>query len=45
MTPEQAGMRLQITPYAPKAAFWLLVAVGGYRADWHAYLGDAISRR
>src|SRR5699024_3405133 len=43
LTPEQAGMSLRITPYAPKASFWLLVAVGGARSQWSDYLGDAMN--
>ncbi len=41
-TPEEAGMVLRARPYAPRAAFWLVVAVGGVRPDWHDYLGDAL---
>lgn len=39
-TPDEAGMRLQRTPFAPRAAFWLVVAVGGMHPDWQVYLGD-----
>lgn len=39
-TPEEAAMRLARTPYAPKAAFWLVVTVGGVRPEWAEYLGD-----
>ena len=42
LTPEQAGMTLRFAPYAPKATFWLLVAVGGVRPDWQVYLGDVM---
>lgn len=41
-TPEEAGMRLQRAPVAPRAAFWLVVAVGGMQPDWHDYLGDVL---
>ena len=42
-TPEEAGMRLRRQPYAPRAAFWLVVAVGGVREEWADYLGDVLS--
>ena len=42
-TPEEAGMVLRRKPYAPRAAFWLVVAVGGVREDWADYLGDVLS--
>ena len=42
-TPEEAGMLLRRKPYAPRAAFWLVVAVGGLRDDWADYLGDVLS--
>lgn len=42
-TPEEAHMVLRRRPYAPKAAFWLVVAVGGVDPDWQAYLGDAVA--
>ena len=42
-TPEEAGMLLARQPYAPRAAFWLVVAVGGVRDDWSDYLGDVLS--
>ena len=42
-TPAEAGMALHRQPYAPRAAFWLVVAVGGVRADWEMYLGDVMS--
>ena len=35
-------MTLRFAPYAPKATFWLLVAVGGVRPDWQVYLGDVM---
>lgn len=43
-TPEEAGMRLRRQPYAPKAAFCLVVALGGIQPDWELYLGDALRR-
>jgi len=42
-TPEEAGMALARAPYAPRATFWLVVAVGGVREDWADYLGDVMS--
>ena len=42
-TPAEAAMSLARSPYAPRAAFWLVVAVGGVRDDWADYLGDALS--
>ncbi len=44
-TPDEAGMSLQRAPYAPRAAFWLLVAVGGPPPDWHPYLANALTAR
>ncbi len=41
-TPAEAGMTLARQPYAPRAAFWLIVAVGGVREEWSIYLGDAL---
>ncbi len=41
-TPAEAAMTLSRHPYAPRAAFWLVVAVGRVEPDWHAYLGDAL---
>lgn len=41
-TPAEAHMHLARTPFAPRAAFWLIVALGGVDPDWHAYLGDAL---
>jgi len=41
--PEEAAMILRRQPYAPRAAFWLVVAVGGVREDWASYLGDVMS--
>ena len=43
-TPDEARMTLRRRPYAPRAAFWLVVAVGGVDPDWHAYLGDAFAK-
>ena len=42
-TPAEAAMVLRRQPYAPRAAFWLVVAVGGVRDDWSVYLGDVMS--
>ena len=42
-TPAEASMALRRQPYAPRAAFWLVVAVGGVREDWEIYLGDVTS--
>jgi 5-methylcytosine-specific restriction endonuclease McrA len=42
-TPAEAGMALRRRPFAPRAAFWLVVAVGGLQPDWHAYLGDTLT--
>jgi 5-methylcytosine-specific restriction endonuclease McrA len=42
-TPAEAAMELRRQPYAPRAAFWLVVAVGGVREDWEMYLGDVLS--
>jgi 5-methylcytosine-specific restriction endonuclease McrA len=42
-TPAEAAMHLRRQPYAPRAAFWLVVAVGGVREDWEMYLGDVLS--
>ena len=42
-TPAEAHMLLRRQPYAPRAAFWLVVAVGGVREDWTVYLGDVLS--
>ena len=42
-TPAEAAMVLHRQPYAPRAAFWLVVAVGGVREDWTVYLGDVLS--
>ncbi len=42
-TPDEAQMRLRRRPYAPRAAFWLVVAVGGMHDDWRDYLTDALA--
>jgi 5-methylcytosine-specific restriction endonuclease McrA len=42
-TPAEAAMMLPRQPYAPRATFWLVVAVGGVREDWEMYLGDVMS--
>lgn len=41
-TPEEAGMRLRREPFAPRAAFWLIVSVGTVDPQWRDYLGDAL---
>jgi 5-methylcytosine-specific restriction endonuclease McrA len=38
----EAGMTLVRRPFAPKAAFWMVVAVGRVRPEWECYLGDAL---
>jgi len=43
LTLAESGMSLHRAPFAPRAAFWLVVAVGGWQADWQDYLGDALS--
>lgn len=42
-TPAEAGMVLARRPFAPRAAFWLVVAVGGVHEEWAPYLSDAAS--
>lgn len=42
-TPAEAHMTLARTPFAPRAAFWLVVAVGRVDPVWNEYLGDALS--
>ena len=42
-TPDEAGMTLTRRPYAPRAAFWLVVAVGTVDPLWHPYIQDAIA--
>lgn len=40
----ESGMALPRRPFAPKAAFWMVVAVGRVRPEWETYLGDALER-
>ncbi len=42
-TPAEARMTLLRTPFAPRAAFWLIVAVGRVDPNWHPYLGDTLN--
>jgi 5-methylcytosine-specific restriction endonuclease McrA len=42
-TPDEAGMMLCRVPFAPRPAFWLVVAVGRLQPDWDAYLGDVLA--
>ncbi len=42
-TPAEARMALTRAPYAPRAAFWLVVAVGTVDPEWQTYLGDVLS--
>ncbi len=42
-TPDEAGMTLRRQPFAPRAAFWLVVSVGWVDPDWRLYLGDALA--
>lgn len=42
-TPAEARMTLRRAPYAPRAAFWMVVAVGRVEPDWRDYLGDALN--
>jgi 5-methylcytosine-specific restriction endonuclease McrA len=42
LTPAEARMTLARQPFAPRAAFWLIVAVGGSEPAWDPYLGDAM---
>lgn len=42
-TPAEAGMSLRRSPYAPRAEFWLVVAVGRVEPLWHPYLGDVLT--
>ena len=42
-TPDEAGMALLRQPFAPRAAFWLIVSVGGVDPAWRDYLGDALA--
>ena len=41
-TPSEAHMPLRRAPYAPRAAFWLVVAVGRVAPEWRTYLGDVL---
>ncbi len=41
-TPDEAAMVLRRAPYAPRATFWLVVAVGRVAPEWELYLGDAL---
>jgi 5-methylcytosine-specific restriction endonuclease McrA len=41
-TLSEAGMVLARRPFAPKAAFWMVVAVGRVKPEWELYLGDAL---
>lgn len=40
-TPAEAGMALRRAPFAPRAEFWLIVAVGTVEPHWHPYLAGA----
>lgn len=42
-TPAEAAMTLLRPPFAPRAAFWLVVAVGRVEPDWRVYLGDVLT--
>ena len=42
-TPDEAGMALTRRPYAPRAAFWLLVAVGTVDPRWAPYISDVVA--
>jgi 5-methylcytosine-specific restriction endonuclease McrA len=42
-TPDEAGMALVGRPYAPRAAFWLVVAVGTVDPRWAPYISDVIA--
>lgn len=41
-TLKEAGMTLTRRPFAPKAAFWMVVAVGRVKPEWEVYLGDTL---
>ncbi|HWH32705.1 MAG TPA: HNH endonuclease [Egibacteraceae bacterium] len=43
LMPAECGMVLRRAPFAPRAAFWLVVAVGGFHDDWQPYLGDSLA--
>lgn len=42
LTLVECGMVLARRPFAPKAAFWMVVAVGKVKPEWELYLGDAL---
>ncbi len=42
-TPAEARMSLRRAPYAPRAEFWLVVAVGRVEPLWYPYLGDVLT--
>jgi 5-methylcytosine-specific restriction endonuclease McrA len=42
-TPDEAAMTLRRRPYAPRAAFWLVVAVGTVDPLWLPYIEDVVS--
>lgn len=42
-TPDEAGMSLTRRPYAPRAAFWLVVAVGSVDPLWQPYIRDVVA--
>ena len=42
-TPAEARMALRRAPFAPRAEFWLVVAVGTVEPHWHPYLGDVLT--
>ena len=42
-TPAEAGMALRRVPYAPRAEFWLVVAVGRVEPLWYPYLGNVLT--
>lgn len=42
-TPAEAGMGLRRRPFAPRPAFWLVVAVGRVDPQWSPYLGDVFA--
>jgi 5-methylcytosine-specific restriction endonuclease McrA len=42
-TPDEAGMMLSRRPFAPRAAFWLVVAVGTVDPRWAPYIQDVLA--
>ena len=42
-TPSEANMPLRRRPFAPRASFWMIVAVGRVRPEWEPYFGDALA--